>query len=324
MARDFPGPFDRLSIPGYDEVYRVDCAGAVAFVSLHAVIGGRAFGGVRIKAYGSENAAISDSLALARAMSRKVAMAGITGGGGKAVLVEPRGDRAAAVKRLGEFIETLGGRYFCGADYGFTAEDDAALREATQYVAPSTISTNTARTVEAAMRAVCEPRTVVVQGLGAVGKPLAEGLRGAGVRVIVSDVLPVAGFERVAPETAFDTECDVFAPCAVGGILDAAAIARLRCRVVCGAANNPLASDADAERLRLRGIDYVPDFLANVGATIEGASKAVGEEFLIDARLGTVGPLVREVMDRAHREGRSPHFVAVDLADERIERMRKG
>lgn len=324
MSRVFSGTFDRLSIPGYDEVYRVDCAGAVAYVSLHAVIGGRAFGGVRIKAYGSENAALSDALALARAMSRKVAMGGITGGGGKAVLVEPRGDRPAAVKKLGEFIETLGGRYFCGADYGFTAEDDAALREATQFVAPSTIASSTARTVEAAMRAVIELRKVVVQGLGAVGAQLAESLRGAGVRVVASDVRGVEGFDRVAPETAFDTECDVFAPCAVGGLLDAAAIGRLRCRVVCGAANNPLASDADAERLRLRGIDYVPDFLANVGATIEGASKAVGEEFLIEARLGAVAPLVREVMERARREGRSPHFVAVDLADERIERMRKG
>lgn len=314
---------DRLSIPGYDEVWRLDCAGAVAFVSLHAVIQGRSFGGVRIREYPSENEALADALALSRAMSRKVVLAGIQGGGGKSVLVAPRGDRAAAMKVLGEFVESLGGRYFCGPDYGFTEADGAVMKGVTRFIAQEDLSDATARGVETAMRAACEPRVVVVQGLGSVGRPLAERLRASGVRVLASDVRPFEGFERIEPDGVYDVPCDVFAPCAVGGVLDARTIPRLRCRVVCGAANNPLATEDDAERLRLRGITYVPDIIANVGATIQGASTAIGEAHLVEERLAAIGPLVRDVLARAFREGRSPHHVAVSLADERLATVRK-
>ncbi|MEK7865985.1 MAG: Glu/Leu/Phe/Val dehydrogenase dimerization domain-containing protein [Planctomycetota bacterium] len=314
---------DRLAIPGYDEVWRLECADALAFVSLHAVIQGRSFGGVRIREYASENDALADALALSRAMSRKVALAGIAGGGGKSVLMVPRKDRAEAVKRLGEFVESLGGRYFCGPDYGFTEADGAVMRGVTRFIAQEDLSDATARGVEAAMRAACEPRVVVVQGLGAVGMPLAERLRASGVRVIASDVRAFEGFERVDPDDVYDLPCDVFAPCAIGGVLDSRTIPRLRCGVVCGAANNPLASEDDAERLRLRGVTYVPDIIANVGATVQGASTAIGEFHLIEGRLAAIGQIVRDVLARASREARSPHHVAVSLADERIEALRK-
>lgn len=313
---------DRLAIPGYDEVWRVDCAGALAFVVLHAVVRGRSFGGVRIREYPSENDALVDALALSRTMSRKVVLAGIVGGGGKSVLMAPRGDRTEAVRRLGEFVESLGGRYVCGPDYGFTEADGVVMRSVTRFIAQEDLSEATARSVEAAMRAVCRPRVVVVQGLGAVGRRLAERLRASGVCVIASDLRPFEGFERVEPDGVYDVPCDVFAPCAIGGILDARTIPRLRCVVVCGAANHPLATEDDAERLRLHGIVYVPDFLANVGATILGASTAVGEAHLVEERFSRIDPLVREVVDRARREGCSPHRVAVALAEDRLRRMR--
>src|SRR5690348_16464444 len=109
----------RIEISGYDEVYRLDCAGSTAFVALHAVLSGRAFGGIRIRRYAAEGYAMADALALAQAMSRKVVMAGIPGGGAKAVLLEPTSDRPAAVRALGAFIESLEGRYRCGPDYRF-------------------------------------------------------------------------------------------------------------------------------------------------------------------------------------------------------------
>src|SRR5262245_22551794 len=112
-----------ISVPGYDAVYRVPCAGAVAFVALHALIRDRTFGGIRIKRYPDERAALDDALGLARAMTRKVVLTGIEGGGGKSVLMEPRGDRVAALAALGDFIESLAGRYFSGPDLGFTAAD---------------------------------------------------------------------------------------------------------------------------------------------------------------------------------------------------------
>jgi leucine dehydrogenase len=108
----------------------------------------------------------------------------------------------------------------------------------------------------------------------------------------------------------------------MGGVLDAAAIARLRCRMVAGAANNPLASAEDAGRLHARGIVYVPDFLANAGALILGASNELGEGDLVAARMQALGDRVRDVLAQAAREGRSPHVVAVEQADALIARMR--
>jgi leucine dehydrogenase len=305
----------RITVEGFDEVHRIECAGAVAFVALHAAIGGRAFGGIRVREYPGEREALGDALLLARAMSRKVVLTGIEGGGGKTVLIAPKRDRARALEELGRFVDSLGGRYRCGPDFGFTAADSEALRGATTYFATGDLSPYTARTVLLAMRAVVEPSVVAIQGLGAIGRPLATMLTQGGARVIGSDIAPVPGFERVAPEAIYDVACDVFAPCALGGVLDEQTIARLRCRVVCGGANNPLASEADAERLRARGITYVPDFIANSGATIHGASTMIGEVDHIEARLASVATLTREVVERAAREGRSPHAVAVEMAD---------
>lgn len=304
-----------LTVDGFDEVYRIECGGTVAFLALHALIAGRSFGGIRIRDYLSEEHAVEDALLLARAMSRKVVLTGIEGGGGKTVLMAPKGDRARAVEELGRFVESLRGRYHCGPDYGFTAADGDVMRANTRYFAAGEVSHVTARSVLLAMRAVIEPSVVAVQGLGAVGQPLASELARSGARVIAADIVPVVGFESVAPEAIYDVECDVFAPCALGSVLDEATIPRLRCRVVCGGANNPFATEADAERLRARGITYVPDFIANAGATIHGVSTIVGEADRIEARLDHVATLTREVVERAAREGRSPHAVAVEMAD---------
>jgi leucine dehydrogenase len=313
----------RLEREGFDEVYRLDCAGTPAFVSLHAVIDGRSFGGIRIRSYGSEDDALADVLALSRAMSRKVVMAGIRGGGAKAVLMQPVRERAAAVRALGEFVDSLEGRYRCGPDYGFTAADAAILAQATRYASHGDLAHSTAQTILYAMQAVRPPSVVAIQGVGAVGRHLAQMLQAKGVQVIPSDVHPVEGFELVPPDAIYDVPCDCFAPCAAGGVLDEHTIARLKAGMVCGAANNPFRTDDDAERLRARGIAYVPDFIANSGGLIQGASAMIGEEHLIAERLGAVHDLVRDIVARADREGRSPHAVAIELADERIEQLRR-
>jgi len=307
---------ERLDIPGYDEVYRVTCGSSVAFVAIHALVQGRSFGGIRIKDYDSEDAALDDALQLARVMSRKVALHGLPAGGAKTVLMRPKRGRAAAVEALGAFIQSLGGRYHCGPDYGFAQEDEAALRKTTSHLACTRgLGAATARGVHAAITAVCVPRAVAIQGLGAVGLPLARLLAADGVRVIGSDVHPVPGFETVPTETIYDADCDVFAPCAESGLLDADRIDRLNCRIVCGAANNPLACDADVERLRDRGILYVPDFVANAGAVIVGGSIAAGEAELAEERLESIGARVLDILGRADAEGRTPHAVAVEEAD---------
>lgn len=315
----------RIDIPGYDEVVRVPCGSSVAFVAIHSLVGGRALGGIRIREYDDEQAALDDALRLALAMSRKVAFHGLPAGGAKTVLMRPRRGRAAAVEALGAFIESLDGRYHCGPDLGFGPDDETALRRTTSHLACTTgLGEATARGVHAAITAICPPRAVAIQGLGAVGLPLARLLAADGVRVVASDIRPVPGFEVVPPTSIFDVDCDVFAPCAQGGVLDAETIERLHCRVVCGAANNPLASDADAERLRARGILYVPDFVANAGAVIVGGSLAAGEGSLAEGRLAAIGERVIEVLERADEEGRSPHAVAVEEADRLLAAARAG
>lgn len=221
----------RIRVEGFDEVYRVACGDTVAFVVLHAVIRGVAFGGVRIRPYDSEAHALEDALQLARTMSRKVVMAGIRAGGAKTVVVAPPRERAAAVRAVGEFIESLAGRYLCGDDLGFSHDDGVVLRQATRYVACSGLAGQTARGVLIAMNAVCVPRVVVIQGLGAVGRPLAEALEAAGARVTVSDVRAIQGFRTVSPDDVYDEPCDVFVPCATGGLLDARTVPRLRCQI---------------------------------------------------------------------------------------------
>lgn len=314
----------KLNMAGFDEVYRLECGGTVAFVALHAILHGRTFGGIRIRRYPNEEAALADALDLARAMSRKVVMAGIEGGGAKAVIMEPDpARRADAVRDLGKFIESMRGRYSCAADLGFTPEDEAVLKAATRYAAREDLTPHTVRSVLIAMRTVIEPQSIAIQGLGAIGRPLAEDLRMAGVRVVASDVRPVKGFDSVPPEAIYEIPCDVFAPCAIGGVLNMVTIPRLRCRVVCGAANNPLATDDDADRLHKRGIVYVPDFISNCGATAYGASAAAGEPHLVEERMNRIGPLTREIVDRARKEDRSPHRVAIAMADERIATARR-
>lgn len=316
-----------IEVDGFDEVYRVECGGAVAFVTLHTVLAGHSFGGIRIHEYDGEQAALDDAKALAVAMSRKVVMAGIAGGGGKTVLAVPTGgegfDRETAIRELGEFVESLGGRYCCGPDYGFTEEDGEVLRGVTQFVAPEGLATATAQTVEIALRAVVpQPDTVAVQGLGAVGLRLAMNLKKKGVVVVGADMHPVPGFEYVDPEEIYETPCDVFAPCAMGGVLDDFTIPLLHTRVVCGGANNPIATDEDADRLHARGITFIPDILSNSGATILGASTQLGQEDKVKERMAGLKDRVLGVLERAKEEDRSPVHVVREMADELIERLR--
>lgn len=316
----------RVHVEGFQEVYRLDLGGgATAFLVIHAAPHGRSFGGVRLRAYDSDDDALEDAKRLASAMTRKVLLAGIPAGGGKTVVRLPAGgwpeeQRTAGMECLGAFIEDLGGLYHCGADLGFTEKDEAALMRTTQHVATRALGPWTALSVVSAIRAVRDPASVAVQGLGVVGARVAVEMIDGGARVVGADVVDepspgLRGVERVAPEAIYDADCEVFSPCATGSVLDAESIPRLRCGLVCGGANNPFATDDDADRLHARGIRYVPDVLANAGAVIKGASDALGQSRLVEKRLNAVADRVREVLQRAADEGRSPHHVARDMAD---------
>ena len=316
----------RIELDGFHEAFRLELGGgSTAFLVIHAAPNGRSFGGIRLRPYASDDAALEDARALSVAMTRKVLLAGIPAGGAKTVVRLPAGGwsaeaRSAGMEQLGAFIEELGGLYHCGADLGFTDEDEDALRRTTSHVAPRALGPWTALSVVSAMRAVITPESVAVQGLGVVGARVAVEMIDGGARVVGTDLVPdpspgLRGVERVTPNEIYHADCEVFSPCAIGGVLSADTINRLRCRVVCGGANNPFETDADADRLHARGITYVPDVLANAGAVIKGASDALGQSHLIEERMTAIAERVKSVLRRAAYEDRSPHSVVQDEAD---------
>ena len=323
-------------------------SGASIFIAIHSERLGPASGGTRMKAYPDLDEARRDAMRLSEGMTYKWAAAGFPRGGGKAVLAVPpdfdAADRPGLLRRYGAFIKELGGRFWTGADVGTSAQDmDLIAEEGAPYVFSRTPAkggaggsgTWTAIGVAASIEAACvrlfgsrslEGRRVAIQGAGSVGIPLNDLLATGGARVAFSDVSPEAGrgldpaIERIAPEQVFDRPCDVFAPCALGEVLNAETIPRLACRAVVGAANNQLASGEDADRLAARGILYAPDFIANAG----GAIAITGIEALGWSReraqheVRAIGDTVARVFDIAENESITPDAAARRLAEERL------
>lgn len=327
-------------------------SGLRAFLGIHDSRRGPAFGGTRRRVYRDEAEALRDCLRLARAMSRKCALAGLEAGGGKVVMLDgPDVDVPAAYARLGERIEGLGGRFYTGPDVGTGAEELAAIAEHTGYVThpgergPGRLPDATAAGVVAGIGAALahldgredwERRVIVVQGLGEVGSRVARALAERGARVLATEVDGARAGAVVAdlrasglridlleaadePARALEIECDVFSPCALGGILHDLTVPRLRCRIVAGAANNVLARDEHGRRLFERGILYVPDFVLSSGALIRGATfHRSGVRLPLEDIGARVGAATAEVLALAAAEGLPPDELAVREADRRI------
>jgi leucine dehydrogenase len=331
------------------EIFRDRTTGAVGVVALHSTVLGPAMGGLRLHAYGSLTEATTDALRLSEAMSLKNAAAGLPLGGGKAVLVDDGGwapgtARADRMRAVGRVVDELGGRYITAEDVGTTPQDMEHIGEATRWVAGRPVdcggrgdpSPATARTVFGAIEAAARLRLgagdlgdvhVGVQGVGHVGAALVALLREAGAEVTLTDavarravaVADRLGARAVEPLGFVTRPFDVLAPCALGDVIDARHVADLRCSVVAGAANNPLADgDADTELARA-GILYVPDFLANCGGIIHVGGEALGfgddeVQRLIRAAIDRTETLLRHARD----QDRTPREVAVAYAQARI------
>lgn len=325
---------------GLAVVTRFDRAsGSWIFIALHDMTLGMAVGGCRMMAYPSPEDGLRDAMRLAGGMTRKWAAAGLPFGGGKSVLAVPRvlagEEREGLLRRFGRLVASLRGTYGTGEDLGTTPADMAIVASETKYVGgidPASGRTTdpgpyTALGVFASAKAAAthvwggdggdfRGRRVLIQGVGDVGAPLAGLFGQAGADVLVSDldeariraVVTAVGATPVPAETVYETPCDVYAPCAVGGTLNRETIPRLTCRVVAGSANNQLEESGDADRLRERKIVYVPDFVANSGGAI-----AFGLQMLGDrddeghrARIAALGGAVRELLTEAERRGESP------------------
>lgn len=325
------------------------------FVCVHSTVLGPASGGTRLKPYASPHDALRDGLRLSEAMTAKNAAAGLPLGGGKAVLAVPEipegGARRALLLRYADLVEALHGTYWTACDMNTSPHDMDVIGERCSSVFGRTVANGgsgtsapaTADGVFEGMRAAAEfafgtgglaGATVAVQGVGAVGRLLAARLREAGSSLILSDLdegrakelAAELGAEVVAPDEAVATPCDVFSPCATGGVLTAETIPKLRCRVIAGAANNQLGEPEDAERFAERGIVYAPDYVVNAGGIIHLASlEMLGEdEARRDERVRGIAESVAELLKVAEAEGISTAAAADRVVRKRLEEGRRG
>jgi valine dehydrogenase (NAD+) len=345
---DQAGVFDAM-VPGGCEqvVYCHDTAtGLRAIVAIHSTALGPALGGTRFRPYATEREALTDVCRLAQAMTYKHAVCGNDFGGGKAVIIgDPATLRSEALFRVyGRFIDGLPGRYLAAEDVGTTQADMDMIRRETRHVTGVSESLGgsgdpspaTAVGVLWAMRAVAERlwgsssltgRHVCIAGVGKVGASLAGHLAEEGVKLTVADVDPAAvasvvdqhGAVATGPDQAHAVECDIFAPCALGGGLNHDTIPALRCEAVVGCANNQLATDSDATRLAERGILYAPDFVVNAGGVINIAEEPHGyDRERARQRIRGIHATLLQVFDRATTEGVTTAAAAMRLAEERI------
>ncbi|RYD59783.1 MAG: Glu/Leu/Phe/Val dehydrogenase [Sphingomonadales bacterium] len=337
---------DHASSPASVHLLQDEATGLDGVIVLHSTTLGPAAGGCRFWAYPDREAMITDACRLAEGMSYKVALADLPLGGGKAVIRRPEGafDRDALFRAFGRAVNALRGGYVTAEDVGTSVGDMAVVREQTRHVAGLPAGTDglggdpspwTARGVFLSMQLAAERRlqrplsecTVAVQGVGNVGAALAEMLHRAGARLIVADVDAKAA-ARVAIATGatvasvssiLSARADIFAPCALGGVINHATVGALKAKLVCGAANNQLAEPADGERLADRGILYAPDYVVNAGGIINVAAEYLGwSRDDATARVEGTAERLARVLDHAAKAGMAPHAAADLLARQAI------
>lgn len=340
--------FDAQDFRDHEQVvFASDAAsGLKAIVAIHNTNRGPSLGGCRFWNYASDDDAIADALRLSRGMTYKSALARLPLGGGKCVVI----GGAAEVKTpdllraLGRAIDRLGGRYVTAEDVGVKPDDLRIVAEETPYVAglPETSgdpSPVTARGCFAGLKAAVRHRlgsddlaglTVAVQGLGAVGMSLAEQLAAAGAKLVVADIRPQAvekavwelEAEATSVDEIYDAEADVFAPCALGAVLNERTIPRLKAAVVAGSANNQLARAFHGESLKERGVLYAPDYAINAGGIINIAheDRATGgyDQAGAFAAVDRIDDTLAEIFERADAEHLPTSEVADAIAEERI------
>lgn len=342
-------------LPAYDGHEHIwlgedEARGLTAIVSIHNTALGPALGGTRVWPHATFEAALTDVLRLSRGMTFKSAIAGMPFGGGKAVIkADPKTDKTPAMlEAYAEMLAALNGQYYTGEDVGLTLADANFLRERAPNVSGTTIggsgnpspvtALGTFLGVKAALKHARGSDAlgglrVAVQGLGSVGWSLCEQLHAEGAALIVADIDEVRArqaketfdAEVVESETIVAAEADLFAPCALGGVLSADTISHLKARIVAGAANNQLARHEDAAHLMRRGVLYAPDYVINAGGLINVAAELDPEGYdraAVMEHVARIPDTLAHIFSRSQIEGRPTNDIAQAMAEERIARAR--
>jgi leucine dehydrogenase len=335
--------FDTIASMGHEQVVLChdDSAGYRGIIAIHSTTLGPALGGTRFWSYANDEEAVVDALRLARGMTYKNAVAGLNLGGGKAVIIGDNKtlNREMLFRAHGRFVESLGGRYVTAEDVGTSTADMDFVHMETDYVTGLTDRSGdpspvTARGVFRAIQASAKwrwgsddlsARTVAIQGCGHVGYYLAQELNEAGAKLLVTDidadrvrkVVTEFGAKAVKPDEIYRCKADIFAPCALGGIINDKTIPQLQVEIVAGAANNQLLEDRHGDALEERGILYAPDYVANAGGVINVYSEIAGWDSQRSLRKADeIYETVLSVFEIA-KQDRIPSYLAADRVAER-------
>jgi len=343
--------FDTITHTGHEEV--VFChnkdAGLKAIIAIHNTVLGPSLGGLRMWPYKSEAEAVNDVLRLSRGMTYKNAVAGLNIGGGKAVIIgDPAKDKSEALFRaFGRFVNSLNGRYITAEDVGIDVNDMEHVFRETEFVTgvhqvhggsgdPSPFTAyGTIQGLLAALNVKFGNEDIgkyryAVQGAGHVGMEFIKLLREHGAKVYVTDIdqalvqqaVAEYGCTAVGLDEIYDTDADVYSPCALGGTVNETTLPRLKCKIICGAANNQLANEAIGDEVEKRGIVYAPDYAVNAGGVMNISLEIDGYNRERAMRMmRTIYDNVSRIFQIAKRDGIPTYKAADRVAEERINQI---
>jgi len=340
--------FETLAQTGHEEV--IFChnkdAGLKAIIAIHNSVLGPALGGLRMWPYATEQDALNDVLRLSRGMTYKAAVSGLNLGGGKGVIIgDPSKDKSEALFRaFGRFVNSLNGRYITAEDVGIDVNDMEYVFRETEFVTgvhqvhggsgdPSPFTAyGTLQGLMAALQVKFGNEDVgnyayAVQGVGHVGMEFVKLLRERGAKVFVTDInselvqraVDEHGAEAVAPDEIYDVDAEVYSPCALGGTVNVNTLPRLKCQIICGAANNQLADDEIGDEVTRRGILYAPDYAVNAGGLMNVSLEIDGYNRERAMRmLRTIYFNLGRIFEIAKRDSIPTYLAADRMAEERI------
>lgn len=339
-----------LEIAGYEKVIKVteEESGLVAIIAIHNTTLGPGLGGTRIYPYETFDEALTDALRLSKGMTYKSAIAQVGLGGAKSVIISDQKSKTREkLHAFGAAVERLEGRYICAEDVGCTPDDVETILGVTKYGCgvhglrgsgnPAAFTAHgTYLGVMSVLQELdgstsLEGKRVAIQGLGSVGKRLAERLFWSGAKLIISDINPevIKHFAHefdadiVSPDEILSVDCDVLAPCAMGGIINQETIPHLKCRAIAGAANNQLLKPTDADHLKQKGILYAPDFVINAGGLINVMNELRLEGYNATRARNGIKQIYHQLLqiyEIAQQNEISTDQAAISLADHRIEK----